>query len=149
MYLDKADDLYRLSVGFNDGDVLYDNCIVYPRDAEVVMGQFTLEPFDSLYGRFIAFELKVSDELTARAKETWLSIVSVVKDLETKSLDEGSPYEVYIREVNSYKTLISAIEGDGGFVDYSQVLREFFVRLEKAESARHHMRGAVGETLSA
>ena len=149
MYFDKADNLYRLSVGFDDGDVLYDNCVVYPRDVEVVMGQFTLEPFDSLYGRFIAFELKVSDELTARAKETWMSIVSKVKDLETKSLDEGSPYAVYIREVNSYKTLISTIEGDGGFVDYSQVLREFFVRLEKAESARRHMRGAVGKTLSA
>ena len=136
MYLDKSDGLYRLSVGFNDGDVLYDNCVVYPRKSEIVMGQFTLEPFDSLYGRFNAFDIKAYWEIDARAKATWESIVSFIESLDASSVQRGSAYDVYIREVNRFKSLIEAVEEDQESVDYPAVLQSLFKHLEQYEDAR-------------
>ena len=136
MYLDKSDGLYRLSVGFNDGDVYYDNCVVYPRDSEIVMGQFTLEPFDSLYGRFIAFDIEAKREIDTRAEETWRSIVGFIESLDASLVRKGSAYEFYIREVNRFGSLIEAIEEDQESVDYPAVLHSFFKRLEQYEDAR-------------
>ena len=136
MYLDKSDGLYRLSVGFSDGDILYDNCVVYPRNHEVVRGEFALEPFDSLYSRFIAFDIKASQEINTRAKDTWELIVDFVESSAAKAIKKGSPYEIYIREVNRFKSLIEAVEEDNESVDYPAVLESLFKRLEQYEDTR-------------
>ena len=143
MILDKSDGLYRLTVGFNDGDVLYDNCVVYPRKSEIVMGQFALEPFDSLYGRFIAFDIKAKREIDTRAKETWGSIVGFIESLDASLVQNGSAYDVYIREVNRFKSLIEAVEEDQESVDYPAVLQSLFKHLEQYEDARREQTETV------
>lgn len=143
MYLDKSDGLYLLSVGFNDGDVLYDNCVVYPRSHEIVRGEFALEPFDSLYGRFIAFDMQAKQEIDARARDTWESIVDFIESLDASSVQRGSAYDVYIREVNRFKSLIEAVEEDQESVDYPAVLQSFFKRLYQYEDARREQTESV------
>lgn len=136
MFFDKSDRLYGLSIGFSDGDTLYENCVVYPRNYEIVRGEFTLEPFESLYSRFIAFDLQAKQEIDIRAKDTWELIVGFVKSLEAESIKKNSPYEIYIREVNHFKTLIDAVDKDQESVDYPSVLSSLFKRLEQYEDAR-------------
>jgi len=136
MFGKKSDDLYRMTVGFNDGDVLYDNCVVHPQSGEVVGGQFTLEPFDSLYSRFIAFDLQARSEIDTRAKDTWDSILDFVESLDATLVTRNWPYEFYIREVSHLKTLIAAVYEDGGAVDYPATLRSLYKNLERYEDAR-------------
>jgi hypothetical protein len=95
-----------------------------------------LEPFDSLYSRFIAFDIKASLEINTRAKDTWELIVDFVESSAAKAIKKGSPYEIYVREVNRFKSLIAAVEEDNESVDYPAVLKSLFKRLEQYEDTR-------------
>jgi hypothetical protein len=149
MFLDNPEGLYRLSVCFSDGDTLYENCVVYPCGAEIISGEHTLEPFDSLYSRFTAFELKAKREIDTRAHNTWKAIVKFVDSLKENPFTAGSPYEIYIDTVALFKGVIEEVDEDGGAIDYPTLLRKFFIHLEKAEAARRVLRSRSKEYFSA
>ena len=130
-----SDRLIRMNIGFNDGDVLYDECVVFPRDIEIIRGEFDLEPFDSLNDRFTIFELKANEEIESRARDTWNSIVDFVESLNGRSKAENLPYEIYIREVERYKKLISSTENNGGYVNFRDLISSFFIDVEKIKKA--------------
>lgn len=143
MSIFRTDGLYAIPVCFSDGDVTYNNCVPFPTGDKPLKGEFHLEPFDSLYGRFIAFEISAQEEIKRRAKESWEEILDFVKSLDRKSLAADSPYQSYIDEADRLDWSIAMSEGGYRDVDYPRRLGEFFMRIERRTDPRQNSeRGA-------
>ena len=130
-----ADDLYTLDIGYSDSDVAYNECVVYPTPGNPIQGEFHLEPFDSLYDRFIAFEIAATQEIETRAKDTWGSIVDFARSIDEKSIAADSPYCLYFKQIERLHWSITMSETGYRDINYPALVHDFFKQIERQQSS--------------
>ena len=90
-----------------------------------------MEPYDSLYDRFIGFEITLEGEIRRRAKETWDEIVDFTESIDTQDELALKIYGIYIKEVARLKSDIERYES----VNYSSLLQALFVAIEREKKS--------------
>ncbi len=124
-------DLASWLVDCNDFDNDYAKCARYPREGEFIAGEYHMEPYDSLYDRFIGFEITLEEEIRRRAKETWDEIVDFTESIDTQDELALKMYGIYIKEVACLKSDIERYES----VNYSSLLQALFLAIEREQKS--------------
>lgn len=116
----------------NDYEDEYAKCVRFPKRGEPITGESDLEPYDSLYFRFLMFEITLDEEIRRRAERTWLEIVEFTENIDMESEVERTAYEIYVDQVARVKSQIR----DKEWVNYSAVLEDFFLEIEREKKSK-------------
>jgi hypothetical protein len=109
----------------------YAKCVCYPKTGEFVAGEYYMEPYDSLYDRFVVFEIALEDEIRRRAEDTWREIVEFTESIDMQDERARNMYGIYVKEVARLKSDIERYDS----VNYSSLLQTLFLAIEREKKS--------------